>query len=1109
MSDVVQRFAEDAGGALVRLGYVLASDHAFSAVARRLGWSIATLPPPIVTTGSALRAIASQLDAARANPSSPSAWLDLIEAVAEGVDAIQQLSSASFGAALDALGFANEFPRQLLHWAAAEYLRRAHPRVFSVARAVGLVTVREIDPGPDRVRFVEERFVVPDFGAWLESPAAILRGAWAWADPMFDGSELLDEIASVFRSYGVATGYVMSPASARERDPEDIGSSRWHLVARLLNGKTAAGQYEVGLRFMILDDPTNDDRGIAVVPYVTGTVAATIPLGASLQLSITGAATAQRGVVVFPTRIDVVDELLGETGGTPAAAGLTIAIERSGSPQTVGAGSAGELSFRGWRLAAIATATPAESDIALELSLTQPRLGLEMASGFAGDRSVVDAPFTLGVSARRGVYLGPTGRSHELPGPLSLGTVTLRDLRISLVGVARGLGARATTTAAIALGPISIALHGLGAELQVAFPGSGGNLGVIDVGGAVVPPDGATVAIDTPVVRGGGTVQRHAEHEYRGVLMLDVLGVDVTALGIVDDTPGAANFVAAISATFAPIQLGLGFTLSGLGGLLAIHRRVDVDALRAALRGPGVADLFFPDDPTADAERLLDALATYFPPTRGRHVIGPAAKIGWGTPTLVDGEIALLLELPAPMRLVLLGNVRTALPTADKPIIALDVDFVGEVDFTRKTVAVDASLRDSTVAGFPITGDMAFRMAWGSPPSFVLSVGGFHSKFRPPPGFPALRRVRIPIGADDDPRLDIQGFLAVTSNTAQVGAQVELFASAGPLNIKGSLGFEALLELSPLRFQIDIWAGVALRRGNSVLAGVHLDGTLSGPSPWRIAGEACLSLWFIDLCVDFDATFGRAEAVVLPGRDIWEPLRSALESPESWSVALPPASARVVTLAPPVGEPAVTRIDPVAVLGVAQKVVPLNRRVTRFAEAAPEGTDLFQVTHVRISGDNTEFTPTLDWFAPAQFEKLSDAERLSRPGFEQMVGGVAVTSDAVTAGSEQHGALIYETILIPSRLRLAQFRPTLAAQLAGTSVSAAARAPLRPPSTPTPRVALDEETFVIASTTDLTARPGLSPATSRGAAELALAAYLAANPDARGTLQVVSSSEVA
>jgi hypothetical protein len=68
---------------------------------------------------------------------------------------------------------------------------------------------------------------------------------------------------------------------------------------------------------------------------------------------------------------------------------------------------------------------------------------------------------------------------------------------------------------------------------------------------------------------------------------------------------------------------------------------------------------------------------------------------------------------------------------------------------------------------------------------------------------------------------------------------------------------------------------------------------------------------------------------------------------------------------------------------------------------------------------------------------------------------------------------------------------------------------LRPPSTPTPRVALDEETFVIASTTDLTARPGLSPATSRGAAELALAAYLAANPDARGTLQVVSSSEVA
>ena len=53
-----------------------------------------------------------------------------------------------------------------------------------------------------------------------------------------------------------------------------------------------------------------------------------------------------------------------------------------------------------------------------------------------------------------------------------------------------------------------------------------------------------------------------------------------------------------------------------------------------------------------------------------------------------------------------------------------------------------------------------------------------------------LRRVRIAIGSGDDPRLDVEGFLALTSNTAQFGAHAELFASAGPLNISGSLGFE-------------------------------------------------------------------------------------------------------------------------------------------------------------------------------------------------------------------------------------------------------------------------------------------------------------------------------
>jgi hypothetical protein len=108
-------------------------------------------------------------------------------------------------------------------------------------------------------------------------------------------------------------------------------------------------------------------------------------------------------------------------------------------------------------------------------------------------------------------------------------------------------------------------------------------------------------------------------------------------------------------------------------------------------------------------------------------------------------------------------------------------------------------------------------------------------------------------------------------------------------------------------------------------------------------------------------------------------------------------------------------------------------------------------------------------------------------------------------------ALTFETILIqgPARTRVGDYRPTQAAQLAGLATSAAARAPLGRAVAAAPRVALAEEAFVIASAEDLSARLDLAPAGSRGAAELALAAHLAANPAARGTLQVVPQFEAA
>ncbi|MBK9036677.1 MAG: hypothetical protein IPL61_36410 [Myxococcales bacterium] len=67
--------------------------------------------------------------------------------------------------------------------------------------------------------------------------------------------------------------------------------------------------------------------------------------------------------------------------------------------------------------------------------------------------------------------------------------------------------------------------------------------------------------------------------------------------------------------------------------------------------------------------------------------------------------------------------------------------------------------------------------------------------------------MRIELGSGDDPRLDAEGFLALTSNTLQLGARIDLYASAGPLNITGALGFETLVQFSPFGLAVDVWAG--------------------------------------------------------------------------------------------------------------------------------------------------------------------------------------------------------------------------------------------------------------------------------------------------------------
>ena len=286
------------------------------------------------------------------------------------------------------------------------------------------------------------------------------------------------------------------------------------------------------------------------------------------------------------------------------------------------------------------------------------------------------------------------------------------------------------------------------------------------------------------------------------MLDLEVLGVGICAVAIIDtklpDVDGWSMFFA-LFLDLPSIQLGFGFTLTGVGGVAGINRTIDVDALGSAVRSGSLDTILFPEDPIADAPIIIEEFRSIFPPADGSYVFGPIVKIGWGTPTLIEAELGIVIQLPDPLvdRRARFGRPRCCRPRIST-LVALHLDVAGAIDFEAGTLAIDASLHDSHVVGFALSGDMALRAEFGDAQAFLMSVGGFHPRLRPAGDFPELapgdaRRSR-PASVL---RIDFMSLLRARRPTRCSAEPLHLTPRCG-FGIEGGSSFDALIQFSPV-----------------------------------------------------------------------------------------------------------------------------------------------------------------------------------------------------------------------------------------------------------------------------------------------------------------------
>jgi hypothetical protein len=1071
-------------------------------------------------------------------------FVDTLAFVAEVRGLPDRLSDELPPSYLSETNIDGEFADRFFDWVFIEGVSRASPRMRAVLVLLGLIEVIEepADPLHHQPPFRRHRCYWNRFVQAFADPQGVLAAAYGWSTPEFRLWDLLQR--ALLFSYGTTNvGYIVYPDDA-------VSSSRVPGIPVPQDPPPAPELWyplweeepvKVYLAFGVLPKMiAAEAQGVFSGIMIEGASDGTIDIAPGLQLTIEGALLAGTGILACLRPDDTARIVVspGASASTFASGRAAVRMEYSRKPDS---GALLRVSDDVWfDLGKIGLGVAVEGlssgalDVAVELALEQCRVRVSPGEdGFLAallPEGGIDAncDAELRWSSTRGLHMrGSADLTATIGTHLDLGVARLRAIRLGLNSEDEAIGVVAAMSVEVVVGQVKLVLDDLGIAASLE-PGAG-NFGRFNLEVDLRRPRAIEVGFDVGGVSGDGFLAyEESAGRYSGALALQVHDLAVHALAILDThgLEGGYSLVGVITAEFEPIQLGLGITLNGVGGLIGINRRIDKQALEDALAGPRLANIFFPADPVAAAGRLLTDIGQYFPVQDGRHVFGPAAKLAWLG--LVTADVAILIEVPAPIRAVILGHVHSALPSGSDALVTLNADILGTVEFEEKRLEVAAQLRDSQAAGFTLEGGMRLRVDWDEPPDFILSVGGFHSQYRKPADFRAPKRVKIPIGSGDDPRMDLTGFLALTSNTAQVGANVDFYASGSfGLSIEGQVEFEALFIFSPFSFRADFWGHVALKRNGGHIAGVSIDATITGPTPWRAWGEACLVLkWLPDICVGFDVTIpGTAAEASLTGRDPWPELQAAIADPRNWAGGVPPAGVRVIKAAPAVGAVEETLIDPLATATLRQNVVPLNRKIEKYGGGKTTGLGRYEVLSATVGGASVTVQPAKDWFAAYQFEDMTDDERLSRDAFERMDAGVTLASDDVTSGAATPTDatwrdLSYDTIILRQvwereQLALPYMAP-LGQQLSSLGLSAAASAPLRvagrgkfaaPPGTP-PRVSVDEETFVVVSVTDLGQRADITGATTHGGALAALEDYLGDHPNEVGTLQVVPLYEL-
>ena len=990
-------------------------------------------------------------------------------------------------APLDQQSFWDELPERLIEDTFTLTLQCHYPIAYGFLHLFGIIEYIEEEPvGEYRVNYTRTNIDWGRLGDLITGPADLFQEVYSWdkADQDFQWEKLLHTLERAFLANRFLMRYVLPRKSVvdpgGENDPKPFadyvnpdymvqhGLHELHLP--LIYGTSILDEsfYNIGLAMMPVakvGELGKAPQGLLITPILQGGLShsffITPEISLNLEAMVDGSNSA--AVAIVPGSTEFI-------WNTPE---LGLSLGLSGAPHEpwiiLGSADSHRLELHGFELALSVEGKVDDPEVKITFRATSPSpenrgikavIDMGESDDFineAAETNKIEAGFDLEIewSSKHGFRFGGSAAFDlQLYLNQKLGPIEISNFYLNLgkgpemngrdtAQLRTGLGIRGK------LGPVRFFVENTGFALNIIpYKASDSNLandppalGMLDFDLSYAPPKGIGFVINVPAVKGGGYLEYDPEKgRYLGTAELTISDkITLKAIGIIDtqlpDGKSGYSFLLVITAEFQPIQLGFGFTLEGVGGIVGIHRSMKIEAIRDRIKGdPKSFDqVLFPTDPIANIKSIEASLDAMFPVAKDYYTFGLMGKLGWGSPKLIDIKVGLILTAPT-YNIALIGTAiseitRTKEPEneGDEPdvttLLRIRISFVAYYLPQKSLFGFDASLFDSEVLGLKLGGDVAMRLRGGNEPYFMLSVGGFYPDFEPPKGLglPDLKRIEIYFKPDlIDIDVTAKFYCAITSNTVQFGASAEASYSAWGITIAGGIGFDALFQFRPLYFIASAWGYIIVDIWG-FSGGLRVKGTIEGPYPIRFSLYVSVPIlwWEADFSIP-TFTIGSEAKEEKPAIDVFEILRETLQDNRNWKPLLPQRNNLLVALRDkyasiPEGEIVAEEekelfFHPIGGLIIDQDKVPLNVTLERFGHNRPALHNRFSLQIKDGEQQDVSVENVRQFFAPAQYLELSKEEKLNRPSYEKMPSGIQIDAfNKVTSGAPLTMEVVYET----------------------------------------------------------------------------------------------------